>query len=188
MTVTNKLTEFTVQNALLQEFLSGCLPVMPSYTPRAWGFEADVWAILKSGRTREVEIKLTRADFRVDKHKEKAGLWGCGGIKKYDLLAQGDKSGPNYFGYAMPQDVYDQVKDEIPEWAGVWIVKPWGERARVVRIERPAKLLHDVRADQAVAADMERMAYWRFLRGRHINPTEQPTADGVPSLSLFEQE
>jgi len=181
------LSEFTVQNALIQEFLSSCLPVMPSYTPRKWGFEADVWAVMRSGRTREVEIKLTVGDFRVDRCKHRAGLWGCGEQLKYDLLAKGDDTGPCYFGYALTEEVYLKVKDEIPAWAGVWIVRAWGQGARVVRIQQPAKLLHDVRATPEMCADMERMAYWRFLRGRHINPTEKPTAEGPPALSLFAQ-
>lgn len=67
--------------------------------------ECDMFVISKAGFVTEVEIKISKADFMKDfekghNHKDRQNR-----IK--------------YFYYAMPIDLYDKVKDLIPEHAGI---------------------------------------------------------------------
>jgi len=98
-------------------------------------WEADLLILTKSDYLTEVEIKVSAADFRRDE-KTKRG--------KYATLTTGDEHrwfkhwgekhppiresrGTNkvrQFYFAFPRDVYERIKDEVPEWAGVIVVDP----------------------------------------------------------------
>lgn len=72
-------------------------------------WECDVLEVTKSGYTYEYEIKVSRADFKADKLKQKHGE------SKYDTLQAGKRV--NYFSYVCPQGLI--TPDEVPEWAGL---------------------------------------------------------------------
>ncbi len=85
--------------------------------------EADLFAIRPSGLCDEIEIKVSKADFRVDEKKtvkvineERSTRW-----KRYDdvpkrtALTDGHMS--NYFWYAFPKGLVDHA--DVPEWAGI---------------------------------------------------------------------
>jgi len=74
----------------------------------SWGFiqhEMDMAVITKSGYLKEIEIKISKADFLKDFEK------GHGHIDKLNRITE--------FYYAMPIDLYTKVKDLIPVNAGV---------------------------------------------------------------------
>ena len=75
----------------------------------SWGFqwmhECDMFIVTKAGIATEVEIKITKADLLADfkkghDHKDRAGRI-------------------TYFYYAMPETLYEKVKDLIPPEAGI---------------------------------------------------------------------
>lgn len=72
-------------------------------------WECDVLEITKSGYAYEYEVKVSRADFRADKLKQKHGK------SKYDVLLSGKRV--NYFSYVCPKGLISP--DEVPEWAGL---------------------------------------------------------------------
>lgn len=87
----------------------------------SWGFyihEMDMAVISKSNCLTEIEIKRTVADFRKDFKKEHNH------IDRFDRIRN--------FYYAMPENVYEKVKNEIPEKAGVIVIYPkqyeWEDR------------------------------------------------------------
>jgi hypothetical protein len=94
--------------------------VMPNYTPPGW-WEADVWAMYASGTATEFEIKVTAADFRND-FKKVPHYRSCRTAGKHARLQLGDTAGPNRFFFVLPAPVFEKVKDEIPEYAGVLTV------------------------------------------------------------------
>lgn len=91
------------------------------------GWEADILVIHKSGWVWEIEVKISVADFRkefkekVEKHEAlQSGLvkqrytWANGGYKSNPVHSLIKK-----FFFAMPVEIYEKVKDEIPAYAGV---------------------------------------------------------------------
>lgn len=91
------------------------------------GWEADLVLIQPSGWLWEVEVKVSASDFRREfRAKTK--------IEKHRVLVSGHHRAnyrgdqkPNMvrkFFFAMPSEVYEQVKAEIPDYAGVILVDP----------------------------------------------------------------
>lgn len=79
------------------------------------GHEADLIIVQRSGFLYEVEIKVSVSDFRNEfKSKTK--------IRKHELLKVPGGLVKRFY-YAMPVEVYEKVKDEIPEYAGVIVVR-----------------------------------------------------------------
>lgn len=82
-------------------------------------YESDIAIISNSGYVTEIEVKVSVSDFRNEFKQKK---------KKHFHLASCNKKHGNistfkHFYFAMPKEVYDKVKDEIPEYAGVYIVE-----------------------------------------------------------------
>lgn len=81
--------------------------VYPNTYLGSW--ECDILETTPSGYTYEYEVKISRADFKADKFKQKAGK------SKYDILQSGKRV--NYFSYVCPKGLISP--DEVPEWAGL---------------------------------------------------------------------
>lgn len=99
-------TETSIQDGL-RNFMSS-----PRFFLRnmyVFGWESDVIILTKSGYWYEIEIKISRADFRNDqKHKS----------QKLNLMAdEGTLNKPNYFYYAVPEGMISP--DEVPPFAGL---------------------------------------------------------------------
>ncbi|AGB06810.1 hypothetical protein [Vibrio phage XZ1] len=85
--------------------------------------EADLFGIRPSGLCDEIEIKVSKADYRVDEQKtvlienESYDHWRDKYTKtpKRDALQDGKMS--NYFWYAFPKGLVDHA--DVPEWAGI---------------------------------------------------------------------
>ena len=120
---------FTEQN-ILERLRWGYMsnPVYAIANLFVFGWESDFLLKTKAGYWYEVEVKISRADFKNDrKHKS----------EKYDIL-EGRQDGlrPNYFSYCVPAHLLDKVADLIPSWAGICTVNDWGQ-VRLVRIAAP---------------------------------------------------
>jgi len=130
------------------------------------GWEADILIIQDSGRVYEVEVKVSVSDFRREfevrtkKHKHRSI---CTGIQQLSAY----RSEPitlSRFYFAMPKDVYEKVKAEIPEYAGVIVVVPrdgmWGPKL-IARIEVQAPHLKGVAATDKHRVEVMRSVYLR---------------------------
>lgn len=94
-----------------------------------FGWESDLLFLSKSGFWTELEIKVSRADFRADlKNKQ----------EKHGVLADASvRMKPNQFFYAVPDGMIQP--DEIPEYAGLVVV---GGRYINYHMAKPAPWLH----------------------------------------------
>lgn len=69
-------------------------------------WECDFWCLSSAGYAKEIEIKISRSDFKADFKKERK-----------HLLLSSAKSSPNKFFYACPTGLLNL--DEIPSYAGL---------------------------------------------------------------------
>lgn len=75
--------------------------------------ECDLIIIKRSGYAEEIEIKMSKSDFKAD-FKKKHG--------HVDERLQ-------HLYYAMPFEIYEQCKELIPEYAGVFTIAKYEDRA-----------------------------------------------------------
>lgn len=122
-----------------------------------YGWESDYLAVMHSGIMHEVEIKVTKADFKNDfKNKQDKHLLleGKGKLGKFS----GKQGMPNYFYYAVPEGVV--TPEEVPEYAGLIYVYPWG-----VTVVKDAKKLTDEKFDADKLRVLDKfyynMVHWR---------------------------
>lgn len=117
--------------------------VAPNIKLKGYGWESDLVAIRKSGFLDEIEIKRTLADFRAD--FKKADYHGA--RKKHSMLANGELL-PNYFYFYTTDELYEQIKDEIPDHAGAIVfMSQWNGWNRCQEAKK-APRLHDDRRMQ----------------------------------------
>jgi hypothetical protein len=94
----------------------------------SWGFhfghEMDLFVLTKSNLVKEVEIKISVSDFRAD-------------FKKWH---QHKSKYVKEFYYAFPKELYDKVKDEVPEHAGIIICDRYANGRIYARIVKNAKI------------------------------------------------
>ena len=116
-------------------------------------WESDFLVKTKAGYWYEVEVKISREDFRNDRRHK---------AEKYDIL-EGRKEGlrPNYFSYCVPQDLLEKVKDLIPDYAGVVVVTNSGY---VQQKYVPARLHSDKLSDEQL--ELTEKFYWNYANLR----------------------
>lgn len=132
-------TEKKAQNVLRKYFLSENTKKYEITNLYVYGWESDYLVITRSNISYEIEIKISRADFKNDfKNKEDKHLLFEGGNK----LGKFSKAGgmPNYFYYAVPDGLINA--DEVPDYAGLLYLQPWG-----VTFEKEAKKLTNEKFD-----------------------------------------
>lgn len=98
--------------------------------------ESDILAVTRSLMVTEIEIKISRSDFKADfkkKHKH---------YKMQNCKEDGHFKVPNRFYYACPSDMISI--EEVPTYAGLVYVSESG----VVEIIKPAPLLHKRKAEE----------------------------------------
>lgn len=125
--------------------------------------EADMYCIRKSGLADEIEIKISRGDFRLDEKKVvRTGVLQENARMKWtrkpkrEALANGEMT--NYFWYCVPEGLIQP--EEIPEWAGLMYITPH----RMVRTVRSPKRLHANKVtfeDRYYSARKLGYRYWR---------------------------
>ena len=137
-----KKTEWTekgVQDILRYKFLSPSTKKYEVANLYVYGWESDYLIITQSMLVYEIEIKISRNDFKNDfKNKQDKHLLFEGG----EMLGKFSKAGgmPNYFYYAVPAGLIKP--EEVPEYAGLIYVKQWG-----TEIVKDAKKLTDEKFD-----------------------------------------
>jgi hypothetical protein len=122
-----KITEKDMQAAIgiLSPWLSKRYDVIIPNCYTKWDNEADLFCIRPSGFCDEIEIKVSKADFRLDEKKTIKVLNENASRRnryvkqpKRDVLQDGSMS--NYFWYAFPEGLIDYT--DVPDWAGIIVV------------------------------------------------------------------
>ena len=126
-------TEKKIQDILKKHFLSPNTKKYEITNLYVYGWESDYLAITKSMVAYEVEIKVSKADFKNDfKNKQDKHLL----FEDGNMIGRFPKgsSMPNYFYYAVPDGLIGV--DEVPDYAGLLYVQPWG----ITFVKQPKKL------------------------------------------------
>lgn len=166
------MTERQIQLAILAEIKTAIVCAAPNYTPAHW-WECDLWAVTRAGYAVEYEIKLTAQDFRADAKKHSArwvrdadlrGRW-LPDQTKHEALQQCVHR-PSRFFYVMPRDLAEELKGEIPEWAGLGSAHVDGHYRRVSFIKNAPKLGKHKASLREIRLCQTRMwyRYWESLR------------------------
>lgn len=142
-----------------------------------FGWESDVVSVNKTGFIAEFEIKVSRADFKVDAKKARSGLL-INPVQKSCVFGDVTHPRPNYFYYAVPEGLI--TVDEIPEYAGLIYVK---NKAEVIN-GRPALYygtageikaaprLHKEKINEWQRKQLARALSGRFWRQRLCNDSD----------------
>lgn len=145
-------------------------------------WESDLLLISKSDYAYEVEIKISRSDFKND-FKHKVGKHTLMEEKTSILSSNIDNLGsklPNYFYYAVPENLI--AVEEVPEYAGLIYVSPtvenpdvdndWYWRASVIK---EAPLIHK---DKFSISLQDKFYYaYRNWKDRYFNDLRQYRMD-----------
>lgn len=125
---TDKLTSKDISYALSHLFIEHKYVINNAYI---FEWESDFFSVSESGYVYEVEIKITRGDFKDDFNK----------TAKHSLLESSDPGinlkRPNKFFYAAPKGLLNTI--EIPKYAGLIEVDSSEEMPKIVK---PAPFLH----------------------------------------------
>lgn len=126
-------TEQSILEILNRDFLS-----QPKYTINnlyVFSWESDYLALTKSGYWYEVEVKISRSDFKADFKKTK---------KHQTLKRENNGKCPNYFYYAVPEGLISV--DEVPEYAGLIYITQYGQlkTAKIAPVLHKEKLQLDL--------------------------------------------
>lgn len=153
-----KLIAYKVRNFFHYE--KNCSIVIPNTFALYGTLESDVLAFNKNNFTHEVEIKVSKTDFKKDFQKVTNAKWDRlipqdsksrkffpASENKHDLIQK--KLGPSYFWFAVPKDLISV--EDIPDYAGLLYVYTkkdsyYGRNVVVVDMVKDAPKIHKVKA------------------------------------------
>lgn len=174
--------------SLLNKFRSSCKSIMPNVFVDHWN-ECDALLVTKSGYCHEVEMKVSRSDFKADFKKTNRWMWSetAHGYRtridwnKHALLAEGNCF-PNRFSFLVPDGMVDI--SEIPPYAGLMTftrnVGSYGH----IRVIRSPKLLHKGKVGDKMMMKLSNKFLWRYID--KITPqVEPPQLNSCPSEEHF---
>lgn len=105
-----EISEKSILSILNSQFL--CQPKYLINNLYVFSWESDYLALTKSGYWYEIEVKISRADFKADFKK----------IEKHNQLANSNEyATPNFYYYAVPENLISV--EEVPEYAGLIYIK-----------------------------------------------------------------
>ncbi len=148
------ITTKDVMSCIPNAFKLGQHTVIPNVN---WGgHESDMLIITKSNYMYEIEIKISVPDFRKDKDKRK---W-----QWIDPETGFYSSKIKYFYYAMPDYIYEKVKGEVPEFAGVLIVRliNTGGELAIIQVKEPAKIKKHRKLTDKEVLQLHRLCMFRY--------------------------
>lgn len=103
-----------IQRSLFRHF-NKSQAIIAFNTTRVLAHETDVLVLRKSGTTTEIEVKVSRSDFKADFRK----------TAKHKQMIAGYRHGPQYFYYACPEGMIKP--EEVPDYAGLYhVVRRYG--------------------------------------------------------------
>jgi len=128
------------------------------------GGRADLVLVSKAGYATEIEIKVSRGDWRNDRDKLK---WMAHGWTRPHV---------SRFFYAVPEQLANQIPVWVPKDAGILVVRAGSGRDHV-REQRAARRFAARKLSDAQLTQIERAFYYRFWRqhmevlgGRFVRP------------------
>lgn len=128
-----------------------------------WDWESDYFCITTSGYTVEVEVKISRSDFKADSKKTQKHFILKNSAKdqvvmplhsyepeKYSTIAIVKPKGPNKFYYCCPEEMIKP--EEVPEYAGLLYFREVPDNKNEHTYDsiiqaKPAKFLHKNKPD-----------------------------------------
>ena len=131
------------QLSFYQQYFTRYKIVAPNIFPSRIYGEMDILAIRKSGYVDEIEIKLSKSDFKADFNKtvNKKIKTDYGykftKVKKHRTLRSG-KCIPNYFSFLVPESIVDEI--EIPKYCGLYVIYE-NRRNNIFEVKK-APILH----------------------------------------------
>lgn len=164
-------TEEKVQNILTRYFFNPNSKKYNITNLYVYGWESDYLAVMRSDIVHEVEIKISRADFKNDVKNKK---------QKHLLLENGNGVGgysgemPNYFYYAVPNGLIEV--DEVPEYAGLLYVNPCG-----VKIVKQGRMLTTEKFDPTKLGIADKF-YYNMLNWKEKYETVRDSAEEIKDL------
>lgn len=147
MEVKSAHTESTIQETLKGFISSARFRLTNLYV---FGWESDILFFTNSNYTYEIEIKISRADYKNDLKK----------TAKHDYLKdQTKKNKPNYFYYAVPENLIGL--NEVPSYAGLIYITKYS-----YRIVRDAPKINKEKLDPNKLNLVDKF-YYNFLNVRN---------------------
>lgn len=145
-----ELTEEKIIEILMNDFQKSSKYKIPNLYIFNW--ESDYLSYTESGYCYEIEVKISKADFKHDFTKK----------SKHKILQNDKKKNkPNYFYYAVPENLI--TEDEIPSYAGLIYV-----RGRYCKIIKKAPRLHDEKLSEE-KLKLTSKFYYNWLSQRENN-------------------
>ena len=165
------LNEWLVQRDLIHRLNEKWM--LTNFTPFDW-WECDLFCLNRNMRWKEIEIKLSVADFKADQKKDRYHPdddWAYGPQppkqKKHELLSAGHEHCPNLFYYCMPNEIVEKV--EIPEYAGLMTFDYSDDSMSYIKIIKRAPKLHDNKMDKTIFGQLSLSATNRYLRLKYYD-------------------
>lgn len=165
-----KLTEKDIQGILCFKYLSN--PVYVAENLYVFSWESDFLAKTKAGYWYEVEIKVSKSDFKADliKKEQKHEILKTGassfkvyrGVKRFHYPEK--ELRPNYFTYCVPEELVDEIKDLVPEYAGLVSISSHG----YIQYHKSAPQLHrDKISDESLSLTEKFYYNYRSFRAKY---------------------
>lgn len=147
-------TERNILESLRYGYMSN--PVYAVANLFVFDWESDFLLKTKAGYWYEVEVKISRSDFKADRKKKP---------EKYRALEYGSsRLRPSYFSYCVPEHLLDKVADLIPDYAGICTVSSYGN---IKQVRMPHQLHGQKIPDESLNL-LEKFYYnYSSLRWRH---------------------
>ena len=146
--------ERDLQNALY-EYASMSKQRLITPNVRLYGKrESDLLTVSKAGFITEYEIKVSRSDFLADFRRKRKKHIYLKGAKTFKTRT------PNYFYFAVPEVLSNNLFGNVPYYAGLVIVSENG----LVAIKNKAPRLHNLKASERDIEYLSRglmIRYWK---------------------------
>jgi hypothetical protein len=147
-----EFSEYSIQKKLFTRFSTHKYRFINIYFFK-YNSECDFLSFTQSGYTQEIEIKISRADFKADFKKP-----------KHEMMKIKSDKYANRFYYAVPENLI--TVDEVPKYAGLIYIN----KNTVLTIVKKAPLLHKRKHDHLRAFNKMYNAYEETLINRLFPP------------------
>jgi hypothetical protein len=145
------MDERAIQRAYFHKFLSSSLLIAPNIYFGSWRWECDIVRLMPSMYWHEVEVKISRADYKSEfknkstKHKQYIG----------------NRRGPNYYSFAVPSGLIQP--EEVSRCYGLYYCAEnrWGQH--LITVVRKPTRLHTAKVGPKVITKIARSLMFKFF-------------------------
>jgi len=147
-----------IQNILNFQYI--CNPQYLINNLYVFDWESDYLAMTRSGYFYEVEIKISKSDFKADFLKKEKHALISNTFNMHDIPHDGkyykSTTAPNYFSYCVPEGLID-IRD-IPPYAGLLEI----DRRHQIRCVRKPPKLHDNKILKSLESTLMNKFYYNY--------------------------